>query len=252
VETFANNSFLIFVSKNLRLYYFWNMSIKSFIFAASLLTSATFLFAGGSQEVPVNSEANETEVSIESNEPSPSSFPRWFTAGIRLSGGFFSFTGAQADYVGWKHPGSAMDVGPFFRFHINRIFEIDPSIAFGYRYHQYKRDDYSLTFQEYLIQVPVVARVFVYDGFFVGAGGQFAAIVDSKNKSTSYGIQIDFDSANPEFGGIVELGYSFSHFAIDARLYAAASDYANNDIIGKWKGLTYRPLIVSLGATYLF
>ena len=29
-------------------------------------------------------------------------------------------------------------------------------------------------------------------------------------------------------------------------------DYSDNDIIGVWKGLTYRPLVVSLGATYLF
>jgi len=228
------------------------MNMKSFIFAASLFTCATVLFAEGSQEVPVNREANETEVTFEPNVAAQPSFPRWFTAGIRVSGGFFSFTGDQADYVGWKHPGSAFDVGPFFRFHINRSLEIDPSIAFGYRYHRYNQDDYSLSFQEYLIQIPVTARVFVYDGFFVGAGGQLAPIVYSKNKATSYGIQTEFNSTNPEFGGIVELGYAYSHVTIDARLYAAATDYADNDIIGKWKGLTYRPLIVSLGATYLF
>lgn len=228
------------------------MNMKIILFAASLLTCASTILAEGSREVPVNREANETVVSIESNVAAAPSFPRWFTAGIRLSGGFFSFTGEQAEYVGQKHPGSAIDVGPFFRFRINRLFEIDPTISFGYRYHKYKRDDYSLSFQEYLIQIPVVARVYVYDGIFVGAGAQLSPVVYSKNKSTSYGFSKEFNSTNPEFGGIAELGYAFNHFVIDARVYAAVTDYADNDIIGQWKGLTYRPLVISLGATYLF
>lgn len=226
--------------------------MKSFLFAASLFTCASAALAEGSREVPVNRDANETVVTIESNVAAAQSFPRWFTAGIRLSGGLFSFTGDQANYVGRKHPGSAMDVGPVFRFRLNRLFEIDPSIAFGYRFHKYNRDEYSLSFQEYLIQIPVVARLYVYDGFFLGAGAQLSPIVHSKNKATSYGFKTKFNCTNPEFGGIVELGYAFSHFIIDARGYAAVTDYANDDIIGKWKGLTYRPLVVTLGATYLF
>ena len=229
------------------------MKIKHLFFAASLVACATTAFAEGSREIPVARGANETEVSFESSaESTPQSFPRWFTAGIRVSGGFFSFTGKEASYVGWKHPGSAVDVGPVFRFRLNRIFEIDPAISFGYRYHKYNTDTYSLNFQEYLIQIPVVARANVYDGFFVGAGFQISPIVHSKNKATSYGFPTEFNSTNPELGGIFELGYAFTHFAIDARLYAAATDYSDNDIIGEWKGLTYRPLVVSLGATYLF
>ena len=229
------------------------MKIKHLFFAASLIACATAAFAEGSREIPVDRGANETAVSFGySAESNPQFYPRWFTAGVRVSGGFFSFTGKEADYVGWKHPGSAVDVGPVFRFRLNRIFEIDPAISFAYRYHKYNRDDYSLKFQEYLIQIPVVARANVYDRFFVGAGIQLSPIVYSKNKATSYGFPTEFNSSNPEFGGIFELGYAFTHFAIDARLYAAATDYSDNDIIGVWKGLTYRPLVVSLGATYLF
>ena len=78
------------------------MKIKHLFFAASLIVCATVAFAEGSREIPVNRGANETAVSFGYSAESNSQFyPRWFTAGVRVSGGFFSFTGKEADYVGW-------------------------------------------------------------------------------------------------------------------------------------------------------
>ncbi len=219
-------------------------------FLLPLLALSAGLQAGELREVPASSPPRETE--IQEFQFSKSDFPRELTLGLRLSAGFFSFTGSEAEYVGQKHPGSVVEFGPVLRYRPSRAVEISPGVAFAYRYHKYNEDDYRVKFEEFLIEIPVVVHFYLCEGFFIGAGAQLSPVLHEKNSSTSYGYDVHFNSYSPEMGGIIDLGYAFRHFSVDARLYSAFTDYSDNDIIGDWKGLTYRPLILSLGVSYLF
>lgn len=225
------------------------MEIKQII--ATGLFLATAALAEWSGEYPVERPANEQEVPI-SEQRSMSAFPRNVGWGLRLSGGFFTFSGDEAGYVGYKSPGQAFDFGPNFFWRASRILEVNAGVALGYRFHRYTRDDYSLSFEEYLLEIPVLLKFYAWQGFFVGGGLQISPVLHAKNKSVSYGSRVEFDATNPEIGGLVRLGYSFEHFAVDLSLYAAATDYSDNEVIGTWKGLTYRPVIASVGISYLF
>lgn len=219
-------------------------------FLLPLLALSAGLQAGELREVPASSPPREKEIrEFQLSEPTSL---RNLTLGLRLSAGLFSFSGGEAEYVGQKHPGSVVEFGPVLRYRLNRAVEISPGVAFAYRYHKYNEDDYRVKFEEFLMEIPVVVHFYLCECFFVGAGAQLSPVLHEKNSSTSYGYDVHFNSNSPEMGGLVDLGYAFRRFSVDARLYTAFTDYSDNDIIGEWKGLTYRPFILSLGVSYLF
>lgn len=225
------------------------MKIKHIIATGLLAATAAFAFG----EYPVDRPANEQEVQRSGQQAWANSiFPRNVGWGLRFAGGIFTFSGSEADYVGYKSPGQAFEFGPIFYYRANRVVEINAGLALGYRHHSYTEDDYSLSFEEYLVEIPLTVRFYVWKGIFVGGGVQLSPVLDSKNKAVSMGRRTEFSSATPEFGGLLNLGYSFGRFAVDLSLYAAATDYSDNDVIGVWKGLTYRPVTASLGIACIF
>ncbi len=151
-----------------------------------------------------------------------------------------------------KFIGDDVDADMFTGFHLGAVAEysfnekvvIQPELLFSTQ--GAKADGANFKVKVNYLNLPIMVKYFVSDGFNLQAGPQIGFLLDSKFEGEDVGIDADEAFKNIDFGVNLGLGYQFDeHIFIEGRYNLGLSDIMKED--GNAKNSVFQ---ISLG--YIF
>ena len=173
--------------------------------------------------------------------------------GVRLGGNFttFSISGDDSDLAKYSKGKPGLSIGLVGEFMLSDQFGIAPELNYATAGDVFKIGDVNATFFLSYIQIPVMAKYYISESFYLNAGPQIGFLMSAdreikfEGNSDSEDIKEEFEST--DFGLNVGAGYKLDNgLFFDLRYTAGMSD------VFKDKDATIKNNAVMFSVGYFF
>lgn len=126
------------------------------------------------------------------------------TFGVKAGVNLANFSGDNSDDFDMKtsfHVGGVVDIG------ISDKFSVQPELLYSAQGSKMSFEGFTVKYNLDYINIPVLAKFLIGDGFSVEAGPQVGFLVSAKAKSDGESMDLKDELKGTDFSGVVGLGY---------------------------------------------